>query len=236
MSNDKTRMEAGAGRVNRNLKKLNASVASLLSLARAHRDLDTYEHILDAERFTARIEMELRKLAKVSGRPTAVKDIEAILAEEIPVEMGYTREGWFHLRFPRLLPKKEGGSAEFVRGFLYPAVSRYFREVEYTRRFSECVVIFRHVYDEACPENQLRDHDNIELNMVIDTIAIYVMEDDTPLKCRHYYLSAPGPEDHTEVYVVPLTDWPTWVQKENEIPGTGMEIEKDTSFLMEYHM
>ena len=63
MSNDKTRMEAGAGRVNRNLKKLNASVASLLSLARAHRDLDTYEHILDAERFTARIEMELRKLA-----------------------------------------------------------------------------------------------------------------------------------------------------------------------------
>ena len=115
-------------------------------------------------------------------------------------------------------------------------MSRYFREAEYTRRFSECVVIFRHVYDEACPENQLRDHDNIELNMVIDTIAIYVMEDDTPLKCRHYYLSAPGPEDHTEVYVVPLTDWLTWVQRENEIPGTGMEIEKDTSFLMEYHM
>ena len=51
-----------------------------------------------------------------------------------------------------------------------------------------------------------------------------------------HYLSAPGPEDHTEVYVVPLTDWLTWVQRENEIPGTGMEIEKDTSFLMEYHM
>ena len=29
MSNDKTRMEAGAGRVNRNLKKLNASVAEI---------------------------------------------------------------------------------------------------------------------------------------------------------------------------------------------------------------
>ena len=235
MPKEKTRLEAGAQRVNRNLKKLNASVESILHLARTHRDLEAYELILSAEQAAERIVNELRKRAKVTGRPTAVMDVESIMEEEIPVEMGYTKEGWFHLKFPRMLPKKESGSAEYIRGFLYPAVRRYFKDAEYTRRFSKCVVIFRHVYDEACPENEARDHDNIELNMVIDTLAIYVMEDDGPLKCEHHYCSAPGPNDHTEVYIVPEDEHNKWIEMKKTIPGAGMEIEKDTSFLVENH-
>ena len=235
MSNEKTRLEAGANRAFRNLKKLTAALTTVLHLARTHRDLEAYEHILAAEVAAERVVNELRKLARVTGRPSAVMDVEQIMAEEIPVEMGYTKEGWFHLRFPRMLPKKEEGSAEYIRGFLYPAMRRYFQNAEYTRRFGKCIVIFRHVYDENCPENEARDHDNIELNMVIDTLAIYVMEDDGPRKCRHEYFSVPGPYDHTEVYVVPLEDKMIWFQNEDLIPGTGMEIEKDTSFLGENH-
>lgn len=236
MGNQKTRLEAGANRADRNLKKLNSAIASILHHARAHRDLNAYEYVLTALHAAERIVNELRKLARITGKPSAVIDVENIMAEEIPVEMGYTREGWFHLRFPRMLPKKEEGSAEYVRGFIYPAVKRYFRDAAYTRRFSKCVVIFRHVYDETCPENEARDHDNIELNMVIDTLAIYVMEDDSAFKCRHYYYSVPGPYDHTEVYVIPQEDWLTWVQNEAEIPGTGMEIVEDTSIFEEKHM
>lgn len=233
MSTQKSRFEAGVHRVNRHLKKVNSAVTAMLYFARMHKDLEAYDDTMKAEQAAEKLVNELRKLVKVSGRPSAVMDVETIMEEEIPVEMGYTEEGWFHLRFPRMLPKKEGGSAEYVRGFLYPAVNRYFRNAEYSRRFSDCVVIFRHVYDENCPENQARDHDNIELNMVIDTIAIYVMEDDTPFKCRHYYYSVAGPYDHTEVYVVPLSDWKLWVDREDSIPGEGMRIEKDTSFLAE---
>lgn len=232
----KSRLEAGVSRVNRNLKHLNTSVAMAMQLASSHKDLDTYDHILAAEQVAERIVIDLRKLAKVTGKPSGAKNVEAIMAEEIPVEMGYTREGWFHLRFPRMLPKKETGSAEYVRDFLYPAVKRYFQNTAYTRRFGDCMVVFRHVYAEDCPENRFRDHDNIELNMVIDTIAIYVMEDDSPMKCRHLYFSVPGSEDHTEVYVVPIEDKDLWNQIEDDIPGTGMEIEKDTSFLGEIHM
>lgn len=233
MPNQKTRLEAGAKRADRNLKKLNASIVSVLHLSRCHRDLEAYQYILPGLHAAERIVNELRKLARVTGNPSAVMDVESIMTEEIPVEMGYTREGWFHLRFPRMLPKKEEGSAEYVRGFLYPAVSRFFRDTSYVRRFGRCVVIFRHVYDEACPENEARDHDNIELNMIIDTIAIYTMEDDSAFKCRHYYYSVPGPYDHTEVYVIPEEDLLTWVQNEASIPGSGMQIEKDTSFLAE---
>lgn len=231
MSNEKSRLEAGANRAFRNLKKLTAALSTVLHLARTHRDLEAYEHILAAEVAAERIVNELRKLARVTGRPSAVMDVEQIMAEEIPVEMGFTKEGWFYLRFPRMLPKKEEGSAEYIRGFLYPAMRRYFQNAEYTRRFAECVVIFRHVYDENCPENEARDHDNIELNMVIDTLAIFVMEDDGAHKCEHHYCSAKGPYDHTEVYVIPEEDHKQWIEMKKTIPGTGMMIEKDTSFL-----
>ena len=236
MTEEKTRLEAGAQRLNKHMKKLTASVASILHFARIHKDLRAYEYILAAEEVAERIVIELRKLARVTGNPRAVMDVECIMAKEIPVEMGYTKEGWFHLRFPRMLPKKEGGSAEYVRGFLYPAIGRYFRTAEYFRRFSRCTVIFRHVFDETCPENWKRDHDNIELNMVVDTIAVHVMEDDAAQKCRHVYYSVPGPDDHTEVYVIPDEDWQKWVMNENNIPGTGMQIEEDTSFLNQMHM
>ena len=48
-------------------------------------------------------------------------------------------------------------------------------------------MIFRHVYDRNRPEREYRDHDNIELNTVVDAIAMFFLVDDTPLECRHYY-------------------------------------------------
>ena len=60
-----------------------------------------------------------------------------------------------------------------------------------------------------------RDHDNIEVNMVSDIVAMYVLADDCPSVCSHYYCSAAGEEDRTTVYVVPKQDFPKWLQEEN---------------------
>ena len=163
-------------------------------------------------------------LPAMSGDPAADNERNAIIAEEIPVEMGFTEEGWFLARIPMLLPKKDGGNVDHLRTMLYPAFRRYFNERPVDEKFSKCVLIYRHVYDQERSERQYRDHDNIELNFVTDTVALYVMEDDAPLKCEHFHCSAAGSEERTEVYVVPQTDFMKWYGIHVEIPDEGMKI------------
>ena len=163
-------------------------------------------------------------LPAMSGDPASDNERNAIIAEEIPVEMGFTEEGWFLARIPMLLPKKDGGNVDHLRTMLYPAFRRYFNERPVDEKFSKCVLIYRHVYDQERSERQYRDHDNIELNFVTDTVALYVMEDDAPLKCEHFHCSAAGSEERTEVYVVPQTDFMKWYGFHLQIPDEGMKI------------
>ena len=163
-------------------------------------------------------------LPAMSGDPAADNERNAIIAEEIPVEMGFTEEGWFLARIPMLLPKKDGGNVDHLRTMLYPAFRRYFNERPVDEKFSKCVLIYRHVYDRERSERQYRDHDNIELNFVTDTVALYVMEDDAPLKCEHFHCSAAGSEERTEVYVVSQTDFMKWYGFHLQIPDEGMKI------------
>ena len=91
-------------------------------------------------------------------------------------------------------------------------------------RYQDCVLIYRHVYDRARPERKMRDHDNIEINMVSDIVAMYVMPDDSPAVCSHYYCSTAGQEERTEVYVVPKKEFPIWLAMENTMPDEGVEL------------
>ena len=150
-------------------------------------------------------------------------------------EMGFTQEGWFSLRIPLLLPKKESGSVNYLRGFLLPAMEEYFRDKPLIR-YPKCVLIYRHVYARDCPERRYRDHDNIEINLVSDSVALYTMPDDNPTVCTHFYCSAAGSSERTEVYVVPRQDFGRWLEQEKTMPDRGVALydfppvtaEKDT--------
>ncbi len=84
-------------------------------------------------------------------------------------------------------------------------------------RFTDCVLVYRHVYSRERPERRMRDHDNIETNMVSDIVAMYVMPDDAPTVCSHYECSVMGNDDRTEVYVIPKTDFSVWLLKQNGV-------------------
>ena len=140
--------------------------------------------------------------------------VSGIVCNCIGSKIVFTEEGLFYLSIPMLLPKKESGSAEYIRSALYPAMRDYFSHCPPVR-FQESVLIFRHVYDKRRPERRWRDHDNIEVNMVSDIVAMYVLADDCPSVCSHYYCSAAGEEDRTTVYVVPKPDFPEWLRREN---------------------
>ena len=164
-----------------------------------------------------------RALPAYTGSPFAAMDVETITATNVPVEIGFTAEGWFSVRLPLLLPKKERGSAEYVRSILLPALKTFFAGRP-PMRFDNCVLIYRHVYAEGRPERQRRDHDNIEINMVSDCIALYAMTDDAPGLCSHYYCSAAATAERTEVYVVPQREFAAWLEAEKIMPDEGVKL------------
>lgn len=164
-----------------------------------------------------------RALPACMGRPHVFFDLGQKSESPSPVEVGFTREGWFSLRMPMLLPKKERGSAAFVRMLLLPAL-RCFFQGKPPVRISPCVLVFRHVYARDRPDRALRDHDNIETNMAADCVALYVMEDDGPTACSHYECTAQGDWERTELYVVPQAEFPQWLLSDKSMPEEGVEL------------
>jgi len=125
------------------------------------------------------------------------------------------------LQIPALLPKKLKGSVDYIRGILYPALERFFRGKP-TVRYRDCVLIYRHVYNRDFKERQRRDHDNIEINLTTDAVAMYVLPDDSPRVCEHFYCTAAGDEDRTEVYIVPKSEFQAWQNAESTFPENGV--------------
>ncbi len=104
--------------------------------------------------FAARAEqltLLARALPAYTGHPKAAERTEELLEEVVPVELGFTRQGWFCLRIPALLPRKERGSPSYLRDFLYPAMRRFFAG-KLPCTYPDSVLIFRHIYDQRRPE------------------------------------------------------------------------------------
>ena len=164
-----------------------------------------------------------RVLPAYTGHPRAKEMLEDTILEAFPYEIGFTAEGWFCMRIPALLPKKNKGSPAYLTDPLYPAMKRFWLGKP-PARYPYNVIIFRHVYDRDRSERQYRDHDNVELNRVVDIVAMYVMTDDSPMRCRHFYCSAPGSGERTEVYVVPQDEFSRWLEMEKDIPDGGVAL------------
>ena len=124
MIEEKTPAAATTERVLRRLSKLYNQTAHMLYAFSHGMNEDGYQMALENERLAERMILAYRDIPINTGRPSAMSDVKRIIAEEVPVEMGYTQEGWFMLKIPELLPLKEKkkGSFEYIRGYLYPAI------------------------------------------------------------------------------------------------------------------
>ncbi len=170
-----------------------------------------FENTLELERISESTTLYTRELPCEFGRPKAVDCVDEIIKDSFSCEIEFTKEGWFKLTMPMLLPKKSrNGNVDYIRGALYPQMHEFFR-TKRIERFDDCVIIFRHVYDSSIPQQRWRDHDNIEIKQIIDIVAWFTMVDDNPGVCRHYYCSASGNTSKTEVYVVPKLEFPFWM-------------------------
>ena len=119
--------------------------------------------------------------------------------------------------------KKRKGSTDYIREIMYASLERFFMEKQ-MRKFGKCTIIFRNVYNRNNPKRAWRDHDNIEIKTVIDAIALFVIEDDSPHVCQHFYCSAEGDQDKTEVYIVPQEEFLMWCKMQPSISDNGLKL------------
>ena len=202
--------------IEQKINRLNAETHLIRQLLDQNYLEEAYSVSLRLARYSEQTALLTRKLPVYTGKPSAYQDVEDVVCSTVPVKISITKENWFYVNLPTLLPKKEMESRSYIRAYLYPALQRYFADHE-PLRYEDAVLIFRHVYDRKRPERRKRDHDNIEVNTVADAIALFVLTDDGPAVCSHYYCSAAADEDFTEVFVVPRRDFPLWLKQEEKI-------------------
>lgn len=211
------------GKIENEIKVINEHIQYVRFLYNSGRINGAYKNSLQMALCSEKFLLLVRQLPAYFGIPTAQDEVEKITRSCVPINVGFTAEGWFSVQMPFLLPEKKSGSVEYVRSILYP-VMRDFFETSPPVRYTDCVVIFRHVYEETRSERRKRDHDNMEIKMVTDIVALYVMPDDAPGICNHYHCSVKGTGERTEVYVVPKEDFLKFLTIEKTFPGEGVKL------------
>lgn len=220
---DKTGFRKTLDQVDKLMRQANVKVTST-KMAYGSGDVHAaYNQAMKLEQLMEKLVLLTRTLPAYTGNPMASVDVERVIKDTVPVKVGFTEQGWFSIRMPSILPKKTGGSTEYLRGILYPVLWDFFK-FKQPIRYPECVLIYRHVYAKDRPERRYRDHDNIELNTVTDIVAMYTMPDDNPNVCDHYYCSAVGSEERTEVYVVPRGEFFLWLIAAQGMPDEGVKL------------
>ena len=119
--------------------------------------------------------------------------------------------GILEVSMPRLLPKKKSRqSSLFLIDPLHAVLGQYIEEHPLPR-FRECVVCISHVYDHELPDWCLLDYDNLQQKQILDTIALYVMEDDSGLLCDAYNTTELGETDCTRISIMDSAHFPEWL-------------------------
>lgn len=171
------------------------------------------EELFNYENLSEKLVNNARLLPIISGIPRAKDFVNDIIINENYVSVCYTVEGWFYVNIPSLLTKKEKGDPSYIRATLNAGIQKFFKNNKKKKFNENCVIIFKHNYAKERTYREYRDHDNIELNAIVDLIALHVLIDDSPMKLKHFYCSKIDETDHTEVFIVPYSDFPKWLQK-----------------------
>ncbi|MCQ2442520.1 MAG: hypothetical protein MJ077_05260 [Oscillospiraceae bacterium] len=154
MEHEPTRFELSLKRTEKLLNKVQKSFQKVASVAQYDQTMAAYSPALQLAEDTERLTLMTRSLPVYTGVPEAALQVELIKEATIPVQIGFTGNGWFSVRIPALLPRKSRhSSADYVQQYLAPALNRFFRGKEYTIRLEHCVLIYRHVYETAAARN-----------------------------------------------------------------------------------
>ena len=168
----------------------------------------------DAALRAERITCQLRSLVYASDLAAKNRYLgRAAEAQGITVE---SQNGVLSITIPGLLPKRRARTnTAFLFEPLNYAMQAYRKESGQTL-YRDCVVCFIQSYDRSLSLPRVRDYDNLEFKQLLDTIAPYVLIDDSGLFCDTYHTTEPGSRDSTIVHVMEKPLFPKWVMENHK--------------------
>ena len=202
--------------IQNNLSRLNNNICAMDSLD-IQRYPENYEIMSTEAALKAEgIACQLRSLLYAS---TSVPKAEYLVkaGEVHGIEVSF-EDGILEVSMHRLLPKKKSRqSSLFLIDPLHAVLGQYIEEHPLPR-FRECVVCISHVYDHELPDWCLLDYDNLQQKQILDTIALYVMADDSGLLCDAYNTTELGDKDGTRIYIMEKGRFAGWLSgREKEL-------------------
>ncbi len=174
-----------------------------------------YEELsLDAAFRAERVACSLRNLIHAAGLvPKPVLMEAAAQAHGISIRQA---DGKVEVTLPGLMPKRnQRTNTTFLTDPLHAALEAYIKRHELPR-FRECVVCFSHVFDGGLPARRVRDYDNLECKQVLDTVASFLMTDDSGLLCDAYHTTEFGERDCTILTIMEKTCFPGWLKEQED--------------------
>lgn len=174
-----------------------------------------YEELsLDAAFRAERLACSLRNLIYAANLvPKPVLMETAAKAHGIQISHAEHR---VEITLPGLIPKRtKRVNTTFLTDPLYASLEAYTKE-NTLPRFTDCVVCFSHIYDEKLSSRRVRDYDNLECKQILDTVANFLMTDDSGLLCDAYHTTEFGNNDCTILTLMERPEFPAWLkQQEN---------------------
>ena len=79
---------------------------------------------VSAVKLAEELTLLVRSLPAHTSHPQARELVQSAIRSTVPVDIGFTEQGWLCLRMPILLPRKEKSSLSYIRDFLYPVLER----------------------------------------------------------------------------------------------------------------
>ena len=171
----------------------------------------TNNELFNLVRISENLTERIRVLPVFTGYNQAIEEVENVIIEESGLSVTY-KDDIVHLKIGSLLPRKEKETqrAGYIRTAAIVASERFYRENKFDIIREPVVVVFKHNYSE---ENRAwRDHDNIEVNVIMDALALYFLSDDSAKTCDHFYFSEKGDIDSTDVFIIKKTKFERWLK------------------------
>ena len=141
-----------------------------------------YEELsLDAAKRAERIACSLRNLIYAADLVPKPVLMEAA-AQVHGISIKHTPD-CVEITLPGLMPKRTKRiNTTFLTDPLYASLESYTRQ-HCLPHFTQCVVCFSHVFDKSLSDRRVRDYDNLECKQLLDTVAGFLMTDDSGLFC-----------------------------------------------------
>lgn len=170
-----------------------------------------YEELsLDAAQRAEKIACSLRNLifaANLVERPVLMEKV----AQVHGIVIEHT-ENTVSITLPGLMPKRtKRVNTTFLTDPLHASLAAYTKE-HVLPRFRDCVICFSHIFDRKLSSRRIRDYDNLECKQIVDTVASFIMTDDSGLFCDAYHTTEFGSRDCTVLTIMEKTAFPAWLK------------------------